>query len=324
MSRPKMLVFVLLMFLCNSAACFAGPISINEQMVENITLPGWGDDHDAVFKDKDYAYKGPGEEFYSEYGTIEKIAVGDLNDDGIDDAVFVAWFGVGTGFKNYQLFIVSGKSGKLEICDYIGLGDRIKITALSIKGGKIYLKFKTHKTFIGMASEPTVPVSATFILKNNKIIDINAKTSQKKVQAPASLEAEVGNTLSAQSGLDKLLGDWSGEFRMANSNRKEYNAYVSYHIYKDKSNNKVLFRQTDSLQFVNPSDAFSCSMSNSHVVVYTGEIEEVGDTLRFIQKTIDNPNCGIPETDTYKFDGNLLNIVRADGGKLTSGSLKRR
>jgi len=293
-------------------------------MVENITLPGWGDDHDAVFKDKDYAYKGPGEEFYSEYGTIEKIAVGDLNDDGIDDAVFVAWFGVGTGFKNYQIFVVSGKSGKLAICDYIGVGDRIKVTALNIKHGKIYLKFKTHKTFIGMASEPTVPVSVTFVLKNNKIIDINAKSSREKVQEPASLEVNVGNNVSAQFGLDRLLGDWTGVFQVLNSNKKAYTANVTYHIYKDKSANKILFRQIDSLQFVNPSDVFSCSMSHSHVVVYTGEIEDVGDTLRFIQKTIDNPNCGIPETDTYKFDGNSLNVIRADGGKLTSGSLMRK
>ena len=133
----------------------------------------------------------------------------------------------------------------------------------------------------------------------------------------------------AQGGMlmavtNPLEGTWIGKLQLSNSNGKLYSYVSQYKIVADPTRPGVLrFSQMDTLAFLNPNDTFSCSGKNSHSLSFEGEIVKEGDTLRFIQKTISNPACGSPESDYFRLNGDALEAVRVNGGKITKGTWKR-
>lgn len=141
------------------------PITIKD--VENIDIEFFGEH--MVFNNSEYSN---GKEAYeSAYGSIVNIALGDLNNDEIQDAAFIVCLdGGGSPAMNYYLFAVSGATGKIIVSKHMSLGDRIKVLSLKIKNDKIYWKAKVHNGFSGMALPPEDLVSVVFKVNNDRIV----------------------------------------------------------------------------------------------------------------------------------------------------------
>jgi hypothetical protein len=122
----------------------------------------------------------------------------------------------------------------------------------------------------------------------------------------------------------KILGHWSGEFQLANANGRKYTVIIAYYIYSDPQEPaKIRFKEADSLRFLEPQVAFSCTGTNFYSNSFEGEVAIDGDTVKFLQKRVSNPDCGGLSVDTYRFKGDVLEAVRVDEGKITSGFLRR-
>lgn len=121
-----------------------------------------------------------------------------------------------------------------------------------------------------------------------------------------------------------LAGTWTGQFVTQNSNGKKYTITITYVISAVGGNpNLFLFKQVDNLQFINPSDWFECSMKNFNNNSYKGEAALNANKVTFVQKEVYNPGCGTLGTDVYRLDGDRLEVVSVNGGKIRTGALKR-
>jgi heat shock protein HslJ len=115
-------------------------------------------------------------EFKNQYGegatqmhrvTLEKIASGDLNGDGVDDAaVILAWQNGGSGTFKY-LVAVQNSSGLPQQIDSIILGGRVQVSALSITSGAVALEELTHAPLDPRCC-PSRQVKQSYVLRANK------------------------------------------------------------------------------------------------------------------------------------------------------------
>lgn len=113
--------------------------------------------------------------------TLEKIAFGDLNGDGLDDAaVILAWQNGGSGTFKY-LVAIQNSSGLPQQIDSILLGDRVQVSAMSIAAGSAALEELTHAPLDPMCC-PSQQVKQSYMLRANKW----AQHSGKAVQANAA------------------------------------------------------------------------------------------------------------------------------------------
>lgn len=152
----------------------------------------------------------------------------------------------------------------------------------------------------------------------------NNKTDSNKFSPKSSAQPSASLAQQETQPHDKLIGNWIGEFIMENSNKKKYKAVYNYTIYTDPTDrSKVKFKQVDTLVFINPTDVFSCNMKNAYSNSFQGDIAIESETVKFIQRKIDNPACGGLSVDIYRFKGDALEAVYVDDGKATSGYLKR-
>ncbi|WP_300163219.1 hypothetical protein [Solidesulfovibrio sp.] len=145
-------------------------------------------------------------------------------------------------------------------------------------------------------------------------------TDPPKAKSPAA--AQQGGMPMAVA--NPLEGTWVGKFQLINGNGKSYSYVSQYRITADPAKPGLLrFTQVDTLSFLNLNDNFSCSGQNAYTINYEGKIVPEGDKLRFIQKTVSNPACGTPESDYFRLNGESLEAVRVNGGKITKGAWKR-
>ncbi|NLD47400.1 MAG: DUF5050 domain-containing protein [Clostridiaceae bacterium] len=104
------------------------------------------------------------------------IIIGDLNNDGLNDAVVsLLYLGGGSGaFDNIALYINSG-DGSGFTTNSITLGDRIVISDISIKEGKVIVAYYEHAQDQAFADNPRNLVTKTLVLNNNMLEDVNSK-----------------------------------------------------------------------------------------------------------------------------------------------------
>ncbi|MGD8716650.1 MAG: Gmad2 immunoglobulin-like domain-containing protein, partial [Desulfobacterales bacterium] len=119
-------------------------------------------------------------------GSVSKIttavlgnpAVGDLNDDGRQDAALILFQNSGgTGTFIYAAAAINRNDG------YHGtnaefLGDRITVDRVSIRNGVIVVEYRDRRSNEPMAAKPSVPRSAYFIFQNGELQNIGTSEEQ--------------------------------------------------------------------------------------------------------------------------------------------------
>ena len=99
-----------------------------------------------------------------------QAAFGDLNKDGVKDAVVIMWGNTGGSDIPVYLVAVTNKGKILRQAAHILLGDRVQMTSLTIDGGKIVAKT------LGLAASdaaccPSVAATQTFTLRGNALTE---------------------------------------------------------------------------------------------------------------------------------------------------------
>jgi heat shock protein HslJ len=122
-------------------------------------------------------------EFKHQYGegetrmhhvTLEKIAFGDLNGDGLKDAAVIAvWQNGGSGTFKY-LVAIQNSSGLPQQIDSILIGDRAQVNTLSITSGAVTLEEATHGPLDSMCC-PSQHIKQSYLLRANKWSQSNGK-----------------------------------------------------------------------------------------------------------------------------------------------------
>jgi hypothetical protein len=108
-------------------------------------------------------------------------AAGDLNGDGLADAAVILLADTGGSGTFGYLAAVINQDGKAVNVDTIALGDRTQIESLAVQGGTIALQMVTHGPQDPMCC-PTLKVSETYLLKNNRLLTQAEKTAAPLAQ----------------------------------------------------------------------------------------------------------------------------------------------
>jgi len=100
-------------------------------------------------------------------------AEGDLNGDGVPDAVvtLVAETG-GSGTFPYLAAVINS-SGAAEPLNSVLLGDRIVVNGLTIQSEQIEVDFLDHASNEPMSAAPTLVTVKKFKLQGNQIVEAN-------------------------------------------------------------------------------------------------------------------------------------------------------
>lgn len=109
-------------------------------------------------------------------------ALGDLNSDGLKDAVTTLYASSG-GEESFVFLatLINEDKKDLKSLEALLLGDRIKVKSLQIKAGYILIDYLTHKFHESKSSKPTREMFKVFEIKNEKIVDVT-KTEPEDIR----------------------------------------------------------------------------------------------------------------------------------------------
>ena len=74
----------------------------------------------------------------------DKIAFGDLNGDGVEDAALILLSDPGGSGTFYDLAAVINREGKAKYAASVFLGDRVKVEEINIRSGQIVVQMVIH------------------------------------------------------------------------------------------------------------------------------------------------------------------------------------
>lgn len=99
---------------------------------------------------------------------FEKAALGDLNNDGKNDATVVNNYNSGGSGCFVILAAMMNQNDNPVQVAAVDLGDRVVVRSISIKGGKIILNMLVHGPQDGLA-QPTVKQTRKYVLAGNML-----------------------------------------------------------------------------------------------------------------------------------------------------------
>lgn len=99
----------------------------------------------------------------------DQVALGDLNGDGADDAAAVLITDPGGSGTFYHLAVLINQNGSAKHVASQLLGDRVKITSLSIGSGKIAVEMIKQGPSDPMCC-PTLRVTQSYVLQGRKLV----------------------------------------------------------------------------------------------------------------------------------------------------------
>jgi hypothetical protein len=102
--------------------------------------------------------------------SLHNYAFGDLNGDGLGDAI--TFVGVTCGGSGQYMFLVAliNDHGKAKSVDYVRFGDRTECTSLMITHGKIIYDALVHEHGDQAPCWGTIPKRLIYKLKQNKLV----------------------------------------------------------------------------------------------------------------------------------------------------------
>jgi len=102
----------------------------------------------------------------------QKIAFGDLDNEGIDDAaVILGTSGGGTGYF-IELVAFSNRNGEPYSITSESLGDRVVVKQITIKNGVIKMKMLTHRDSDGQCCH-TKKTTPKYFIKEGKLVELS-------------------------------------------------------------------------------------------------------------------------------------------------------
>ncbi|MCB0212402.1 MAG: WG repeat-containing protein [Anaerolineae bacterium] len=142
------------------------------EALSNIEYPSeWTKDGVAPLADGEYSE--PFDESVSSeiwVGLVEDLVVyGDVNDDGLEDAVVVLTTSSGGTGVFYALYAVINDEGEPKPVASTMLGDRVIINSIAINRGEITVEMITQRPNDGMCC-PTLPVTLQFVLEDDTLL----------------------------------------------------------------------------------------------------------------------------------------------------------
>jgi hypothetical protein len=99
----------------------------------------------------------------------DKIALGDLNGDGVEDAAVILVSDPGGSGTFYDLAAVINSSGQAKDVASALLGDRVKIEGLRVRSGKIVVKMVTHRSTDPRCC-PSLKVEQAYELQGEELV----------------------------------------------------------------------------------------------------------------------------------------------------------
>ena len=146
----------------------AGTAPLTTEMLRNMqyTLPFYN--RTVSLTDGNYQ-EGTGDNSYSVILLDNAVALGDLNQDGVGDAV-VAMSENGGGSGEFEsLIAVLDQAGTPVQAGAVQLGDRVQINSVSIQNGQVMLQMLVQSPNDPMCC-PSLPVTETYILANGNLV----------------------------------------------------------------------------------------------------------------------------------------------------------
>jgi hypothetical protein len=101
--------------------------------------------------------------------TLDEVAFGDLNEDGVEDAAVILVTEPGGSGTFYDLAAVLNQNGEAVSVDSTLLGDRIQLEALAIEAGDIQVEMVTHGSSDPLCC-PTQEVTQTYQLQDDQLV----------------------------------------------------------------------------------------------------------------------------------------------------------
>jgi len=99
----------------------------------------------------------------------DRIAFGDLNGDGVEDAAVILVSNPGGSGTFYDLAAVINSRGKAKHVASAFLGDRVKVEGLRVRSGKIVVKMVTHRSSDPMCC-PSLTVEQIYGLQGDELV----------------------------------------------------------------------------------------------------------------------------------------------------------
>ncbi|MFP5213903.1 MAG: hypothetical protein ACLGPL_11055 [Acidobacteriota bacterium] len=149
--------------------------SITKEVVDNIRM----DYQNSIIEFKNGQFSNDDEEGYPLYATIYQKTLGDINGDGLTDAVFLyAESGGGSGSFHNVCAIIATK-GEPIVTNSIEIGDRIQVDKVGIAKNSITLNMRTHGDGQGFADEPSLKKTLRYKVVSNKLVEAASKGKRK-------------------------------------------------------------------------------------------------------------------------------------------------
>ncbi len=96
------------------------------------------------------------------------VASGDIDGDGKPDAAVVLTSSPGGSGTFYYVAVVLS-SGSASVKAFL-LGDRVRVTSLTVSSGKIEVSYLTRPDTAPFSAAPSVPVTKTLSLQNGSLV----------------------------------------------------------------------------------------------------------------------------------------------------------
>jgi len=111
----------------------------------------------------------------------DRIAFGDLNGDGAEDAAVILVSNPGGSGTFYELAAVINSNGNPQHAGSVFLGDRLKVEDISIRTGQIVVKMVTHQRSDPMCC-PSLKVEQKYGLQGDALVHqpVEMKASERR------------------------------------------------------------------------------------------------------------------------------------------------
>lgn len=168
MRRLAMIVLVMaLMAGAQGPIAAKGPESLNHKALKNAEYPlafGPG----GVVRLTNGKYEDQARKTKVE---LRKLEDGDLNNNGVSDAVLLFSSTTGGAEVFLDLVAVMNREGKAQSLPAVRLGDRVKVQSIGIRAGFVVVELLTHSPEDAPCC-PTQPDVKSFEVRGDRLVDV--------------------------------------------------------------------------------------------------------------------------------------------------------